>query len=371
MIEYRVIKLKVDKDLTLKNVYEAVHENVKNNRNFFQIINLFTIQKFFNKIISKNLLRAFDDSGINDYFKRIVNENMIRYKEYQPDLNDWFVYSNLNEVWKEYNESNDGSIEEEQFIKILNFFDSLSSGNYHSLMIGIDEIEWDGAPVNKGTYGYEKAMNRRFGYNYLSNSVIFSKDAMSKNPNVVYVSCESIYRESNALNRIINSLGKVDSEEIFFAPENENERSEWVRIRQIKENKLKEFTEDTDHLTANLPHAISYNPRIITEKHDTIDTKKSVKEVLCKDGWKIVKRKGGGGITVSKTIGDEEYEVWILSLHRGVHIQFHLTCSHPLYRLSVRPGYDAYVSNENESDKCMENIAVFRDAFVNKLTSKD
>jgi hypothetical protein len=146
------------------------------------------------------------------------------------------MISNLDKCWEWHNEHTNESLSQDDFHDLMSFIDTLKAHDFASLVVGFDNIKWGEEQVNNGTYGYEKADGAYgLGRNYLSNSLIIGKTAENKSY-TAYVSLEKRFRDLDIINQITESLGKIISEEVYFAPENKEEREEW----NLKANEAKQ-----------------------------------------------------------------------------------------------------------------------------------
>ncbi len=364
MKEYTVIQIVCKKETKAYDIYTAVKDTVKFNRNLFEFCGLF---KHKDKVSSKKI-QKFESLDLQRFYHVKVLEHLAKSPYYDSDRDDRKLFSNLDSSWDWSNKNNTESLNNDTFEKLIDFIDNLSLMDVSTIMLGIDEIEWGGNAVGHGTYGYEKAKSAfHGGENYLSNSIIIYKAPYEHKPYTVYLSCEKRFRALDSVNDIITSLGKIKNEEAFYAPEDEAERKEWEQAYAEAELKF-------EAMKANLPDIMNNMPEETKEYQEyqqgvSNNVRKIIKQILCTDGWEQKKNTvfSGVGTMVIKDKDDSSVAVIIDSLHGGQLLQALIFYVNPKFKLGLHTNYQCVAINEEEVAKYLKNIKYIADYVYDAL----
>ena len=356
MKEYIVLELKCRKNITLSEIYLKIKETFSFNQNFFAIQNLKSDR------ISKENKRRYDELNLQQFEYIKVLEHLKNSPYYDPDRDDRRMLSNADDRWEWNNPQFSTSLCENDFIKLIQFCDNLKALDVSSLVIGIDEIEWGGEKVSKGTYGYKKAnCTYALGNNYLSNSVMIGRTHENKDY-TVYLSCEIQFRKLDIVEKFIYFLGDLINETTHFAPENDEERAEWEIISKNANEKFQNAICELE----NLDLKPIENKDCTQEKK--INIKKYITKYLCNDGWNIQKALADEWpTTICKDKEDTSIHLSVISAHNGHHLQSivyyrskQFVYSEHIYRLS----YNAV--SEQDIEQYFLNAQMIRD-YLYKL----
>ena len=239
MKEYIVLEIRSKKGINLLDVYSIIKNSVVYNSNLFAIQNLNVMN------LSKKSYDLYGKLNLCKFSYKIVLEHLLNTSYYNPEQHDIRMISNLGASWNRSNEDINESLSDQDFRELIVLCDSLRAMDISSLIIGFDQIEWGGEPVCKGTYGFEKAdCTYNLGRNYLSNSVVIGRTYEGKQY-TAFISCEKRFRDLDIIDKVATSLGEIAGQELYFAPENEGERTEWDNV--YEKEKLK-FEAVTDYL---------------------------------------------------------------------------------------------------------------------------
>lgn len=372
MTQYNIITIKCFKELTPIDIYNIINEMFVFNNYIFEIYNLFK----YLPTVPNAAKKRYEELEFNKYEYRVTNQLLKDTDYYNPERHDFFLISNTDSSWEYPNSGNLQKLEKSSFFDIVSFCSKLKKIQYSTYMLGFDEIEWGGASVRKGTYGFSKARSTfSGGENYLSNSIIVSKIAYENKPLTVYLSCESKYRESKAVNDIISYLGKIYSEKVLYAPDDEDERKVFEREYQIAEKKFDEviskFRYNFDEISAILPYDVKSTHSGISYS-EKLNVKKAVKNVFAESDWIYDKESSSDSkIYLYKKQNDIKISVYIDATHLGHYLQFVLILESPMYCFEKNPAYSFDLSNETEIKEYLSNVRVICDYFCNWLLNED
>lgn len=355
MKEYVIIEVRCKKNLTIADMYGFIKGKIKHNNNFFELLDLFK----FSKKPNTNALQKLTKLSLDEYEYTKVLEHLSQNPNYDPKRDDRKVISNLDKRWQWYNYNNSQSLTDEQFSELIDFCDALKPLDVSTLMIGIDEIEWDNQKSNKGTFGYEKAHSTySLGKNYLSNSITIGRSSGDKYF-TAYISYEKHLITVDAINRInmiTEFLGETIDKKSYFAPENELERNEWDGI--YEEAKLK-FDSAISGVKA-LGFATEIKPA--SSEESKFNIKKYIKKYLCTDGWSMGKKNPSEiGTKVNIEKNGDNISLYIVSNHYGQHLQLLLYYENTKFSFGKNLCYSFYSSSEDDLVAYFENVKTIRD----------
>ncbi len=379
MKKYQTVLVECEKGVLLQEIVKKIILGFKYNRRLFEIFSLKTEKiktKKTKELYERINLERFAYSYILPHLK---NPDYPQYSNYPGPK--WHSISNLDLNWENGNPNLCDNIDEGTFLDIVDFCETLKSTEFSSFMVGIDEIQWSGEPVDHGTYFRKKARTAfDIGEGYLSNCILITRTSIQKPNLIVRLSCESKYRNLDAVNGLIESLGKVISEKEQYAPSNEVEREEWEKIYENTEIKINKFKLELPELIDSLPNEVKElalieniggTTRVLPYPKDKINIRKIEKEILTCDGWSIKNKDSLFRSTVtSKVIDNIEYKTYIDSLHGGHHLQLLFSCSSPMFELSVHSTYIADPLDEEQAKNYLKNAKILRDAFVETVSAK-
>ena len=357
MKEYIVLNVKCKKGLSATDIYSYVKQRVKYNSNFF------AFQNIYFSYLSKGTKALYDKLNLDDFAYIKVLEHLAKSQHYNPERDDRRMVSNMDSRWRWYNERVNDTLEEEQLALLASFCDKLKGLSFSTLIFGLDEIEWGGTKVGRGTYGFAKAdCTYQLGNNYLSNSVTVGRSYSDK-VYIVNISLEKQFQGLAVIEDLVAFLGEKVYETTYFAPENDEERSEWEQTAQEAKTRFEQAIAGAGNLP--LTH-FTENTRDETPK---IDVRKLIKKYLCNDGWEMRKAHWDEYPTIiHKAKDNTEICMSIVSGHNGHHLQ-HIVCYRSkMFRFAehIRPLYSLYISEEN-MDKQFQNIRMVRDYLYEVL----
>lgn len=365
MKEYTVVQIVCEKETKAYDIYTAVKDTVKFNRNLFELSGLF---KHKDKVSSKKN-QKFESLDLQRFYHVKVLEHLRKSPYYDPEKNDVRLFSNLDNAWDWNNKEVTDSIDSAVFEEMIKFADGLKLSEVSTILLGIDEIEWDGNKVGHGTYGYEKAKSTHHGgENYLSNSIIIFKAPYEHKPYTVYLSCEKRFRELDSVNGIIKTIGgKIRYEQTYFAPENEVERKEWERAYAEAEMKIKAIETKLPDIMNNMPEETKEYQEYQQGVKNNV--RKIIKQVLCTDGWEQKKNTvfTGVGTMVIKDKDDSDVAIIIDSLHGGQHLQTLIFYVNPKFKVGLHTNYICNAINEEEVAKYLKNVKYIADYVYQAL----
>lgn len=356
MTEYTVLKIQCEKDMTIADICKKVTDRVSYNRN------LFSIQDLHPQIMRPSNLALYNSLGLERFAYTFVPEHIKQREYYDPAKDDRHMLSNLDNNWEWGNPSMHESLSEEELTQLITFLDKLKALDLSTMVLGLDEIEWDGTPVGKGTYGYEKADGLYgFGDNYLSNAVLLGRDHKNKNY-TVHISCEKRFRELPIIQELADSLGKIKHEVNYFAPEDEEERQEWEKIAAQAKTRFEAALAGLSSLPLE-----KYEEMGTAGYSKKIDIKKYVKEYLCTDGWKLRKALPDEWSTiVCKEKGDATVSIGVSPYHNGHQVQTGVYYRSKMFKFAENLGYitDAH---EDQIEIFFRDAKIVRDYLYEVL----
>lgn len=359
MKEYVVLAIKCKMEVRLFDVYSVVRSSVSYNRN------LFAIQDLKLEKLSKKSYDLYESLNLDKYKHIFVLEHLLNTSYYNPEQHDIRMISNLDKCWRWSNENTSDSLCNDDFSNLIDFCDSLKKNDVSTLILGFDQIKWGEGKVDKGTYGFEKAdCSYGLGRNYLSNSVIVGRTNENK-PYTVYISCERHFRNLNIIEKIASSLGKVICEEVYFAPENDDEREEWIQKAKFAELKFRTAISGLQ----NLAFEKTKKTCAIYDVHSTFNINSYIKKYLCKNGWKTrTARSNERPSIIYKNKDDKEIAFSIVSSHNGQYLQVLIYYSSIEFLFSENLiDLIACVTSEEDIDSIFGNIVKARDYFYDLL----
>lgn len=322
MKEYVVLKINCHSGLTMREIFAHINEKVVSHSNFFAIQSLrFDVLD----VKSQNLFRKI---GLDGFSYKVVLPHLKETPTYNSERDDRRMISNLDRCWEWNNETCHDSLSEEKFSELITFCDRLHATDIATVILGLDEIEWGGQKVGKGSYGYQRAdCTYRFGENYLSNSITVGRDYSSKNYTVC-LSCEKRFSALPIIAEMAGFLGNVKEELTAFAPETEHEREEWEKAAGEAKQKL----EDALACLKKLP-LLPIEKWKRADESEKIYIKKHIKQYLCTDGWRLQKALPDEWPTiVCREKQDRSIKLSISSGHNGHHLQALLYYRSPMYK---------------------------------------
>lgn len=358
MKEYIVSEIRCKKNLKISEIYSYVKDKVKYNSN------LFAFQNIKLDSISGECKRIYNELNLDKYAYKKVLEHIAKTPYYNPERDDRRMVSNLNSIWNWCNESINTPLGVEDFESLVKFSDKLKSFDVSTLMLGLDEIEWGGSKVGKGSYGYKKAdCTYGLGKNYLSNSLIVGRVGGDKTY-TAYVSCESIFYELDIVKEIIDFLGEKISEVTCFAPECDAEREEWNVTAKDADNKFKAAMDGFNELALE-----TIDKSGTADEKQKINIKKYINKYLCSDGWEVRKALADESPTVVHKMKQEsDICISVVSGHNGHHLQAlvyyrskkFMFCEH-IYALNVNS------ISESEIEKYFRNCVTIKNYLYDVL----
>jgi hypothetical protein len=367
MKEYVVFKIKCKSGLGISEIYDKIKQTVKFNSNFFELNELY---QFRPNIIKPKI---YEEINLGKYAFVKALEHLKKNTYYSPERDDRRLISNLDARWALANENENEPLNEDDFSKLIEFCDELSSTDILTLMLGFDEIEWNGNKVEKGTYGYEKAKSTfDLGKNYLSNSIIIGRTGADLGKRyTVYLSCEKNFKDLGVVNEIVDFLGEIKEENYYFAPENSMEREEWTRAYECASFKFENAVLELEKLNLEkiTKKELSLDEQLFIEKNEKVNVRKHIKNYLCTDGWEIRKTLADEcPIKVSKDKSDETISISIVSGHNGHHLQALLYYRSKKF-LFTKHIHDLHCNMllESSCEKYFENVKIIRDYLYEVL----
>ena len=356
MKEYTILEIKCDKNLTFTDIYSIIKGKFKHNRNLFSIMGLKTER------MTKGNLALFESLEMDRFAYKITLEHRVGKPDYNPKIDDRHIFSNLDENWRWHNPQVNESVSDEFMERLIAFLDKVNANAMSTQVVVFDEIEWDGTPVSKGTYGYQKAdATYLWPLNYLSNAVVVGRTYQGKACSA-YISCETVFRDLPVVQELAESLGKIKNEFAYYAPEDDTERELWDKEKAEAEAKFKSAVAGFKNL--RLEDHVKNGTAGTSKK---IDVKKYIKTYLCTDGWKIGKSlPEEWPLVVRKQKGDASIGIGIDSRHNGhgVHLIVYYRSRSFLFSEHVEYISDAH---EDQIEICIRNGQKIRDYFYEVL----
>lgn len=358
MKEYIVIGIKCNDNITLKDTFSIISSIISYDRN------LFAIQNLNSSRLNQNAQSIYGRLDLKRFEYRVVLNHLLNTDYYDPEQHDIQMISNLDKCWKWHNEHTNESLSQDDFHDLMSFIDTLKAHDFASLVVGFDNIKWGEEQVNNGTYGYEKADGAYgLGRNYLSNSLIIGKTAENKSY-TAYVSLEKRFRDFDIINQITESLGKIISEEVYFAPENKEERDEWNLKANEAKQKFDNAISGLQTLKLISPHNMySWDPK------KKININGYIKNHLCVDGWqKRPARSYESPTIICKNKHDREIAFSIVSGRNGQNLQALIQYSGKEFLISENlHNLFVFSSNEEDTEIFFKNLVLVRDYLFDTL----
>ena len=339
MKSYTVFKIKCRDSLSMADLFAYLQDKVAANGHYF------AIQGLRYDALDKKKQKQFDDIGLDEFSYRVVLPHIAQSAGYDPDLHDYRMISNLDGRWNWPNPTCHELLPDERFSNLVAFCDRLGTLDIATMLVGLDELAWNGEPVGKGTYGYEKAdCTYRFGENYLSNSVTIARDYQGKKYTAC-LSCEKRFVTVPIISEIVAFLGTVKQESTYFAPETQEERQEWNRMADDAKRRLDMAVARIEQLP--LIPIERYSSSDETKK---INVKKLIKQYLCTNGWEERKALPDEWPSiVCKAREDRDIKLSIVSGHNGHHLQALIYYRSPKFSYSSSLS-ELHVNSISEAD---------------------
>lgn len=358
MKEYIVLEIKCKEGISLLEVYSNIKSKVSYNSNLFAFQNL-----NLNKL-SKKSYDIYNRLNLCKYEYKIVLDHLLNTSYYNPEQHDMRMISNLDENWSWHNDKIHEPLSANDFEDLFALGDSLKALDVSTFILGFDQIEWGGNKVDIGTYGYEKADGTYgLGKNYLSNSLIIGRTYENKSY-TVYLSLEKRFRNLDIINQITDFLGKIISEEVYFAPENKEERDEWTLKAKEARQKFENAIRNLQNLTLISPQNMySWDPK------KKINVNSYIKKYLCVNGWQ--KRSAHTYETptiICKNKQDNEIAFSIVSGRNGQNLQVLVQYSSKEFLISENlHNLSLFSSNEEDTEIFFKNVILVRDYLFESL----
>ncbi len=358
MKEYIVLEIKCKDGMSLLDVYFNIKSTVSYNSNIFAFQNL-----NLNKI-SKKSYDIYDRLNLCKYEYKIVLDHLLNTSYYNPEQHDRRMISNLDENWNWYNEKINEPLSENDFKDLFVLGDSLKTLDVSTFVLGFDQIEWGENKVDIGTYGYEKADGTySLGKNYLSNSLIIGRTYEDKSY-TAYLSLEKRFRNLDIINQITGYLGKIISEEVYFAPENKEEREEWNLKAKEAKQKFENAISGLQNLKLIAPNNMySWDPK------KKINVKSYIKKHLCVNGWQQRPARSYEIPTIiCKNKQDKEIAFSIVSGRNGQNLQVLIQYSSKEFMISENlHKLSLFSSDEEDTEIFFKNLVLVRDYLFESL----
>lgn len=359
MKEYVVLEIQCKKELNFLDIYFVLKSNVSYNSNLFALQNL-----DFEKLNSK-ACAIYDRLQLCKYEYKIVLEHLVNTPYYNPELHDRRMVSNMDSCWSWYNEQVNESLSDNDFKDLITFCDLLRAQDVLTCVVGFDQIEWDGTTVGKGMYGFEKAdCTYGLGKNYLSNALVIGRTHENKQF-TAFLSCEKRFRNLGIIDKIVRFLGEKKYEEVYFAPENEAEREEWIEKKENAKLKFQNAMEGVQSLPLEKFERIL--PADRSKKKNNVQN--YIRKFLCTDGWLVrPARSYEHSSVIYRNKDDSEIAFSIVSGHNGQHLQALVYYRSNKFLFSENL-HDLYVwsSSEQDIEKFFRNMIRVRDYFYECL----
>jgi len=349
MKEYTVLKVKCKKGIKIADIYDYVRETLHFDRNFFALQNIELGS------ISKQCRTLYDELDLDKFFYKVVLKHLKEHPNYDPQRDDRKMISNLDSCWNWYNEKENESLSKDAFEKMIAFCDALKTSDISSLILGMDEIRWDGKATGQGTYGYQKAAaTYDLGKNYLSNSIIVGRIYDSKTY-TVHISFEKRFGGLDVINNLVDFLGEKKTEMTYYAPENRDERVAWEAAAEEANIKFQNALAGLKCLELE-----TIERRFCKDdENKKINIKRYINDYLCTDGWKIRKAYPDEWPTIiSKEKEESEICLSIMSGDKGHHLQS------LIYYRNKRFFFGDHIHNLHCNDLAGQEEAFFRNAKI-------
>lgn len=296
--------------------------------------------------------------------------------EWIPEEDTKYIFvSNLDDNWMYSNPNPCDRVSEAEFLALVNYFKK-RSWDCSTIMLGINGIKWNENvsenEIESGTYGYEKAKSYfHHGEKYLSNSVIISKERFDKK---VYatVSYQEKYKDATILNRTLQLLGNCHSEEVLYAPSNDEERVMWDNKAQIAKDKFNALMENLGGKYDGLPHSLKNEQNsdlFLQQNLQTINVKKLLKSTLVPCGWQIINEKDNRiiGIPLKKKKQESEITIYVDSTHKGHYLQLQILYKSTYFSFNDNINYSFFLKEESDVQHYVENICDIAEYIYERL----
>jgi len=350
MKEYKILTIQCPKEYNLTTIFSIIRKKVNSDKNFFYLRGLEPSDK-----LRTSLKKIYDEIDLDRFSYLYIPDYLVQAG--MTDRLTW-LYSNLDSRWTSPNFNNICEpLSGENFDKLLDFYDKLPRSRLLlDEVVGLDEIEWEGNKVAKGTYGYKKADAWiKLGSNYLSNAIIVSRFWRAKQY-TVYISCEKQFSDLAVIREVAESLGKVKSEQSFFAPEGAEERAQWVETYKEAEKKFTKATEGIKELKLEKYENGMNDPSKI------INIRQLLKKHLCDNGWSIRKKLPDEyGIMISKDKDDAVLSLSVMSRHNGQHLIIDACYRHKKFYFYDRLPIMMDGPDEEQIEIYLKNVRIIRD----------
>ncbi len=361
MKEYRVITVECPKEYSITQIFSMIRSKINSDKNIFYITDL---KQSPSDMLSKSFEKLYNETPLEKYWHQYTPEVFI--KQGKPDTKVWII-SNLDDRWTSPNPNTCEPLTEEELNKVFTMWEKRPRNTCPDIMVGLDEISWDGNPVSEGTYGYKKAEAwNLLGRTYLSNSVIVSR-YFNDTRYSVYLSVEACFRDFPIVQEVAESLGKIKSEQVYYAPETEAEREEWDKSRERAEEQFSKALEGIQ--TLKLEKYENYGDSEDAAAMGKLDTgivvnvRQMIKKHLCDDGWSIRKKLPDEfDIMVSKDKGDAVLSLSLQPQHKGHSMQIVLLLRSKRFRFSEELRFIyLQTAREDQVEIFIKNARIIRD----------
>jgi len=310
-------------------------------------------------VIHKALLKLpfLENYVFNDCLQQ--NDTIQRYSLRASNLDDNWEYPNRNNV--------KNSIPLDEALSLENYYNKPNSRS-STFQLGFDEISWFGEKVSPGTYGYIKANGAG---NYLSNSIILSKNMLNKNT-VVSVSIEQTSQDLSKpltdvfilLQKIKMIFGNPRSISTHCAPSTEAERTDWILKREKTDAVFERIINNIPAIIQKLPYflkSISYQELVgsslLISRSDVeeISARNLFYKAFKNSSWQrqddrfVRTDKSGNKASFSAFIDERGHRVQAFLLYDGPYFRYHFGgiphLEYFLIRLKGKEEIDQYFHN--------------------------
>ena len=317
MQEYTIFEIRCNKGMKIADIYHEIIKRIpSHNRNLFAFHHL---DWETNGIKSKAL---YEKIGLERFAYTAIPPAWENRDEI-PDYIYLDLVSNLDNRWEMYNKTNHESLSKSDFEDVIEFADSLKKYGIFQMIIGLDEISWDGNGVSSAAHHLDPVnFTSLLGKYYCSNSIIIGR-TLEGMQYKAYLSCEKKYSDHPVVEEIIHALGQVSWSGDEKAPANEAERDALIEIWETNLKKVENIVNGISALPLkNISRPNWTFEQMNLEFEKKINTKKCIKQFLCTDGWYTRKAQGGEIPTViAKKKGEDEVCLMIKSSNGGHSLQ--------------------------------------------------
>ncbi len=361
MKEYRVITIECPKEYSITQVFSMIRSKINSDKNIFYIHDL---KRSPSDMLSKSFEKLYNETPLEKFWHQFTPEVFV--KAGDTDYACW-ILSNLDDRWTSPNPNTCGSLSEEELNKVFTMWEKRPKNRLPDIMVGLDEIQWNGKPVSKGTYGCKKAEAWNFlGKTYLSNSVIVSR-YYNDTRYSVYLSVEACFRDLPIIQEIAESLGKIKSEQVYYAPETEAERETWDKSKEEAEVQFNKALEGIQNLTLeefeNYGDSRDASAMGVLSTGIVVNVRQMIKKHLCDNAWSIRKKlPDEEDIMVSKDKGDAVLSLCLMPQHKGhtVHLDIDLRSKRFYFTERMRLIY-VTTAREDQVEIFIKNARIIRD----------